>query len=230
MSSLNILFENEKIIAVEKPANVFIHPMKEDPSSKENNLLYQVRDHLDQYVYAVNRLDRPVSGIVLFTKNNEVVSSLQDIWHADETKKIYLGMCLGEINEAGKFDSPLSKMDSSAKEKVYQDALTLYRPLEFFRSVRTTYLEIEIRTGRYHQIRRHFRKAVHPLIGDRKHGKGPINKLFHDNYGLEQLFLHCHKLVFLSPWNNQQITIDCPLPKRLSEILEHIKKAPKKEP
>lgn len=229
MNSLNILFENERVIAVEKPANVFIHPMKEDSSSKENNLLFHVRDYLNQYVYAINRLDRPVSGIVLFSKKNEDVSDLQKVWHQDTCKKKYLGMCLGEISIAGKFDSPLSRPRSSlheVKKKVYQEALTLYAPLKFFENLRTTYLEIEICTGRYHQIRRHFRKAVHPLIGDRKHGKGFINKIFFEKYGLEQVFLHCNQLVYICPWSEQEINITCPLPQRLVEILHKIKKAP----
>ena len=115
VNNLEILYEDQYVIAVNKPANVFIHPMKEDPSSKENNLLYKVRDYHGEFVYAINRLDRPVSGIALFAKENESISIIQNIWHSDTTHKKYLAMCLGEIREAGKFDSPLSKMDSSYK-------------------------------------------------------------------------------------------------------------------
>ena len=87
--TLNILYEDQELIAVEKDAGVFIHPMKEDPSSKENNLLFQVRDYLQQFVYAINRLDRPVSGIVLFSKQQELVARVQEQWHSPKTKKFY---------------------------------------------------------------------------------------------------------------------------------------------
>jgi tRNA pseudouridine65 synthase len=228
LSALEILYEDDDVIAVNKPGNVFIHPMKEDRSSKENNLLYQVRDYHGEFVYAINRLDRPVSGIALFAKENESVSIMQNIWHDNTTHKKYLAMCLGEIKEAGKFDSPLSKMDISSKgsnnnqEKEYQEALTLYKPIEFFEKTRTTFMEVEILTGRYHQIRRHFRKAVHPLIGDRKHGKGPINNLFRDDYGLEQIFLHCHCLQYVCPWSKTHVEINCSLPEKLQSILTQL--------
>lgn len=223
--TLNILYEDQELIAVEKDAGVFIHPMKEDPSSKENNLLFQVRDYLQQFVYAINRLDRPVSGIVLFSKQQELVARVQEQWHSPKTKKFYTALCMGEILEAGQFDSPLGKMDSNGKEKVYQEALTHYFPQIYFKNEHVTLLKVQIFTGRYHQIRRHFRKAVKPLIGDRKHGKGPINNHFESVYGLKQIFLHCHRLELEHPVTKELLEINCKLPAALDYVLLKMKEA-----
>lgn len=221
--SLNILFEDQELLAIEKQAGLFTHPMKEDPTSKENNLLYLARDYCGQFVYPINRLDRPVSGIVLFSKRQELVSSIQSLWHSEQTIKKYTALCRGHISQAGIFESPLSKMDTNGSEKVYQEARTQFWPLKYFAAEKVTLLEVQIFTGRYHQIRRHFRKAVKPLIGDRKHGKGVINNHFRDNFGLDQIFLHCHFLAFAHPTNDQIIKVQCPLPSHLEKILLQLK-------
>lgn len=220
---MNILFEDENLIAVEKLAGEFIHPMNGERESKSNNLLFRVRDHLDQQVYLVNRLDRPVSGIVLLTKSSEFIKLVQEKWSDKETIKKYLALCLGEVKNAGTFDSPLKKLDSFQNEEVYQEAITHYEPIQFFQKVRATFLEIQIDTGRHHQIRRHFRKAIHPLIGDRKHGKGKINNQFHSEYGLNQLFLHSHRLEFPHPLSGAKIQIHCELNENLKNVLDQIR-------
>ncbi len=218
---METLYEDEFLIIVNKKAKQWIHPMPGERGSK-NCLLFDVRDHLKSRVYAINRLDRPVSGICLFAKNPGVVRDFQEIWHEDTTLKKYLCLHRGKLQAAGKFNSSLSKQSvfKAEKSEERQEALTLYKPLTYFEKEFCTYTEVEIKTGRYHQIRRHFRKAVMPLIGDRKHGKGKINRHFEEVYGLDRIFLHCHQVNFQHPICHKQINIDSPLPENLQNVLK----------
>lgn len=221
---MQIHFEDEYIIAVEKPAKLFVHPMPGERESK-NCLLFQVRDHHSSHVYAINRLDRPVSGIVLFAKRNKIVPLFQEIWHTDSTIKKYECLHRGKLTEQGKFNSALSKRGTfkSVNKEIKQEALTLYRPIEYFESEYCTHTEVEIKTGRYHQIRRHFRKAVMPLIGDSKHGKGKINNHFREQYELHRIFLHSKSLEFHHPVTKEAIKINSDLPQELESVLLKLK-------
>ncbi len=221
---MNILMEDEYFLAVEKPAKQFVHPMPGERESKDC-LLFNVRDHINCHAYAINRLDRPVSGIVLFAKNPEVVTAFQNIWHDDTTHKKYLCLHRGKLETAGFFDSPLSKKGaykSRDNKELKQEALTLYQAIEHFPHEFCTYTQVEIKTGRYHQIRRHFRKAIMPIIGDRKHGKGVVNKHFEDKYSLDQIFLHCHELSLVHPYTDKKIYITNALPDNLKAVLKKI--------
>jgi tRNA pseudouridine65 synthase len=218
-----LLYEDEYYAAVEKTAGLFVHPM---PGEKESRdcLLFQLRDQLGMFLYPVNRLDRPVSGIVLFAKKPEWVTAIQQRWHEPETQKHYLCLNRGKLESCGQFDRPLSKRGAFKKKKGEpQEALTLYDPIKYYPEYFCTYTKIEIKTGRYHQIRRHFRQEVKPLIGDRTHGKGEVNNRFLKEFGLKQIFLHATQLDFIHPITNQPVKIFSSLPSELANILEKLK-------
>ena len=218
---MKVYFEDEYYIAVEKPAKQFIHPMPGERESKDC-LLFDVRDHLELKVYPIHRLDRPVSGIVIFAKTSEASAKVQKIWKDDSTRKRYLCLNRGKIEESGEYNSPLSKSGvkkSDIKKDVKQEALTLYYPIEYFHHEFCTYTEVEIKTGRFHQIRRHFRKDIKPLIGDRKHGKAVINNHFSDHYGMDRIFLHCCGLEFVHPYTGELVLISSPLPEALKSVI-----------
>jgi len=177
----------------------------------------QVRDHLGHYVYPVHRLDRPVSGIVIFGKNPEPVKLIKENWHTDQVKKYYLALSRGNFKEPGQFDFDLSDFN-----KVKKEAITKYRPLELYKSA--TLHEVEILTGRHHQIRRHFSRRVDHLLGDRKYGKKKYNDYYLENFGLERIFLHSHRFEFFHPMAKEQINIFCPLFPDLQECLNKMKK------
>jgi tRNA pseudouridine65 synthase len=220
----SILFEDEHIIAVCKESKRFVHPMPGERESK-NCVLFDVRDHLNKHVYPINRLDRPVSGVVLFAKAPEVVTRFQEIWHMPSTQKKYKCLHRGKLEQAGVFNSALTKKGSfsSVKSSIKQDAITLYDPKHFFKDHFCTYTEVEIKTGRYHQIRRHFRKSVMPIIGDRTHGKGPVNRYFEEKFGLNQIFLHSCQLRFVHPFTTSDILIESEIPENLLCVLSKLK-------
>ncbi|MBD64805.1 MAG: hypothetical protein CME62_06335 [Halobacteriovoraceae bacterium] len=221
---MEILFEDKYVIAVTKPAKQFVHPMQGEADSKDC-LLFSVRDHIQTKLWPINRLDRPVSGIVLFAKSPEIVTKFQDIWHLDSTQKKYTCLHRGLLEESGVFNSPLSKrsVNKEIHKDIKQEALTLYNPLQVFKHEFCTLTEVEIKTGRYHQIRRHFRKAVMPIIGDRKHGKGVVNNHFLEIYGLDRIFLHAKELIFIHPYTSHPIHISCTLPIELLSVLKKLK-------
>jgi tRNA pseudouridine65 synthase len=218
---MKVYFEDQYYIAVEKPAKKFIHPMPGERESKDC-LLFDVRDHLESKIYPVHRLDRAVSGIVIFAKTPKAATKAQEIWNKKTTHKKYLCLNRGKIEKSGVYDVTLSKSgvsQSDIKKEIKQEALTLYNPIEYFHHEFCTYTEVEIKTGRFHQIRRHFRKDIKPLIGDRKHGKGKVNNHFADNYGMNRIFLHCHELEFNHPYTGELILLNSPLPDVLNNVI-----------
>ncbi len=207
-----VLFEDDYYIIVNKPPLLLVHPNKK-LSNEKDNLMARVRDLINQPVNIINRIDRPVSGIVLFGKTTESVKLLKEQWHGPNIQKKYLGLVRTRFTEAGSFDFPLN-----SEKKILQEALTKYTPLKLYET--STLLEIEIFTGRHHQIRRHFARSVRHLLGDRTYGKKKYNDYYRDQFGLERVFLHAHRFECIHPYTNEHIVINCPLPADLSSTLE----------
>lgn len=210
---IEVLYRDDYIIAVNKPPKLLVHKSRE--CTDKDNLLKQLRNQIDEYVYPINRLDRAVSGIVIFTTNPEVVRKYQEIWHTDQIRKFYLALSRGLYNSPGEYNFALSD-----ENKVKKEAHTLYDPLVRFKT--STLLEVEIRTGRYHQIRRHFARRVDHLLGDRKYGKKKYNDRYLELYGLSRIFLHAHQFQAKCPFSGEKIAISCPLAPDLVDVLKQM--------
>jgi tRNA pseudouridine65 synthase len=205
-----IHYEDADYIVVEKPENILVHPYKE--SSDRECVLKLLRDQIGQYLYPVHRLDRPVSGLLLFARHPEAAAKIKELWLTPQIEKHYLTLCRRQIKEAGTFDFELSN-----EKKVKQPALTTYMPLHVFD--RYTFLTVQIFTGRKHQIRRHFSRLVYNLVGDTSYGKGVDNQFFREELGFHRLFLHAYKLSFFHPYKREQIKLFSALPKEMEEVL-----------
>lgn len=200
-----------------KPSGLFIHRSKEDWQTREN-LLAITRDYLGKFVYPINRIDRPVSGIVAFGKSSDSANALKEKWHDESTKKYYLALVKGSLLEPGEF-----AFDLSDENKLKKTAITKYWPLFCpTHSPLTTLCKIQILTGRRHQIRRHFSRRMHQIIGDTTHGKGRINHHFRDEYNLNRIFLHAYKFEFIHPYQNRPQEIICELPDDLNFALSEM--------
>lgn len=209
----SILYQDEFILVVDKPSGLLVHPFKE-ASNERDNLMALMRDRLGQWVYPVHRIDRPVSGIVIFGFSGEVVSKIKEHW-GDKTltQKQYIALARGQITEPGCFDFELGN-----DKKVRQVAITNYRPLYNFDD--TTLVQVSIETGRKHQIRRHFSRRMQCLVGDTAYGKGILNERYRQDYNLHRIFLHAWKLTLNHPITGKQMTFTCPLRTELLETLK----------
>lgn len=208
---INFLYQDKHLLIADKPSGLLVHPYWKETNEKAC-LMKMVRDQIDQYVYPAHRLDRPVSGPVIFGLTSEIIKEIQFNWHLANTKKEYIAMVKGEIAESGEFNFPL-KNDN----KVTQKARTIYSPLAHFE--KTTLVKIVIKTGRKHQIRRHFSRRCQNVIGDTKRGNTELNHFFRDQLGLERIFLHCHRLAIEHPITEEMIDVRSPLSKNLLDVL-----------
>ncbi|MEA3544929.1 MAG: RluA family pseudouridine synthase [Thermodesulfobacteriota bacterium] len=206
---LDILYESREILIVNKPAGLAIHKGK---GHERDNLTDRVTAFLaargDKFQVApVQRLDLETSGPVLFGKGKKACAELGKLFMQGEVQKTYLALVDGKLLGRGDLLS-----DIPAKGKL-KTARTSYQTLVGSDTV--SLLEIQLHTGRQHQIRRQLADAGHPLYGDRRY-KGPCPRK------LPRLFLHCRKLAFVDPFSHQRREVNCPLPKDLSRFLPQI--------
>lgn len=206
-----IAYEDENLIIVEKPMGLLTHG---DQTEKKNTLVNQVCGYLaEQGDYhpgrektftpaAVNRLDRNTTGLVVFGKNNKTVQSLnQMIRTRNCLKKYYLSIVEGELKTTLILKDKMEKDARSNRVKIVdadseagKDMETIVRPLVSRNGF--TLVEIELITGRTHQIRVHLAEAGFPVIGDAKYGSRFVNKTIAGRYDLNTQFLHAYRLCF----------------------------------
>ena len=223
---LEILFQDNAIIAINKPHGLLVHrsPIAADASEFAIQLL---RDQIGQKVFPVHRLDRKTSGVLLFALNDEVNSILQEAFRNKKVEKKYLALVRGFTPESGTINYALTREDGKV-----QEAVTHYSRLETFEipvalgkhaTSRYSLLEAEPETGRMHQIRKHLAHIFHPIIGDRPHGCNKQNKLFLEKWEMNTMLLHAKEISFLHPVSNEPITIQSELNVEFKRTLEMFK-------
>jgi 23S rRNA pseudouridine955/2504/2580 synthase len=207
-----ILYEDSDSIVLNKPAGLAIHRAV----GHEDNLLHRLQDFLSLrkenfQVSPVHRLDIGTSGAVLFGKGRAAISKLGQMLIAGQFSKSYLALVSGKLTESGELDSEVP-----AKGKI-KEALTRYKPLASTENY--TLLELQLVTGRHHQIRHQLAVSGHPIIGDVRYRGELINEL-------DRPFLHCHQLTFPRSNDEQTITVKAPFPAGLAELLVALQFAP----
>ena len=222
---VEVLYQDEYCIAVNKPHGLLVH--RTSMSSDKEFLLQRLRDQCGRKVYPLHRLDRPTSGVVLFAFSKEIAAEFFRIFREREVKKTYLALVRGWTEDNGVIDSPLKT--SGGNE---QDALTLYKTLEKFQlpipvgpyeQSRYSLVEIDLKTGRTHQIRRHFAHLRHPLVGDTTYGDGRHNTMFRENFNSHRLMLAAVKLEMPHPITNIQLSVSAPLETGFQAVLEKMR-------
>jgi len=223
--TLTVLYQDEHLVAITKPAGLLAHRSDIDRFSAENamNLL---RDQLKRWVYPLHRLDKPTSGVMLFALDPATARSMTQLFTDNKVRKQYLAVVRGHTDEAGSIDHPLHAVqDKRANRKAKhdlpaQEATTEYQRLAMielplpagrYQTARFSLVRVSPLTGRYRQIRRHMKHIFHPVIGDTTYGDGKQNAFFLEHFNSRRLLLHAHELGFVHPHTNTQVLIRSPL-------------------
>ena len=211
---LDIIFRDEHLIAINKPHDLLVHrsPIAADA---EVFALQLLRDQVGQKVYPVHRIDRKTGGVLLFAFNKAVEIEMQKQFADNLVSKKYLAILRGHTPDTGEIDYPLRKENGTL-----QEAFTAYNTLQraeldvpFGKHATSRYSLVEAapKTGRMHQLRKHFAHIFHPIIGDRTHGCNKQNKLFKEKWEMTTMLLHASRLTFNHPLGGETITIEAPL-------------------
>jgi len=225
-SPLKILFEDDYILAVDKPAGMAVHPGCGHYSDTLINLLMN-HCNLDEYELGskdklsfglVSRLDKNTSGVLIVSKSPQVQAKLQ---RDKSIKKEYSALVEGRMSvESGGINIPLIR-DPENRFRMTADengrpAETLFKVKERYRKY--TLLEVLIITGRTHQIRAHLALSGYPVAGDTLYGGS-----FSDVSGIRRVMLHSESISFIHPENNSKITITAPLPGDILQALRNLR-------
>jgi tRNA pseudouridine65 synthase len=223
---LEIIYQDEDIIAINKPTGLLVHrsPIATDVQEFAMQML---RDQIGQHVYPAHRLDRKTSGVLLFGKNPLAHKALQALFADRKMDKTYFAIVRGYVDEVGTIDYALT--NESGKT---QDAITHFEriglaelPVPFGKHATSRYSLVKLKpeTGRMHQLRKHMAHIMHPIIGDRPHGCNKQNKLFKEKWQLEDMMLHARHLSFEYPLREKKMTLTSPFQpefKRIAEIMK----------
>jgi len=210
---ISILHEDDWVVVADKPPLLLVHRSRE--STDRVFLLQELSAKVGQHLYPVHRLDRAASGVIAMAKSSEAARALQSSLAADDAVKEYLVLVRGETPERGVIDRPLTDRSTEARTK--KAAWTSFERIAFFS--RSSLLRVRIKTGRHHQIRRHFAHLAHQVIGCSHHGKGRINTFFRETYGLPRLFLHARVLDVEHPSKEGRLRVEAPLAEDLRAFL-----------
>lgn len=219
--NLEIIYEDNYIIVLNKPRGLLIHPSISNKSvSLVNHLIYHTKDLSnlggEERPGIVHRLDQDTSGLIVIAKDNETHVNLVNQFKERVVKKVYECICHKPfIEEKGKIDIPIERHQSYTKmaaSPTGREALTYFKVLN--QNENYAYLEVEIITGRTHQIRVHLSYINHPLVGD------PLYGIKKDNEGQ---FLHAKELGLYHPKTNEFMTFKAKLPNYFINKLKELK-------
>jgi tRNA pseudouridine65 synthase len=220
---LDILYQDDYLIAVNKPHGLFVHRTTLDPTATEF-ALQMVRDMVGSHVYSVHRLDRKTSGVLLFARDQETQSALANMFINKRVDKKYLAIVRGYTEDQGTIDYILVNDDGKK-----QEAITHYKTLSRteipyssgkFLTSRYSLVEVTPETGRMHQIRKHMSHIFHPIIGDRPHGCNKQNRFFLEQFAMETMMLHASEVIFIHPVLHTEIQIKAPYHQEFSRMIK----------
>lgn len=232
---IEIVYEDETLVVVNKPAGLVVHPAAGIQSGTlANALAYHFQQLPDSGAGVrpgiVHRLDRDTSGLLVVAKTEAALEHISDQFRDRTVFKSYIALVHGRVTtDTGRIDQPLARDPSNRTRMAVvrggRSALSIYRVRQRF--TRFTLLDVELKTGRTHQIRVHLAWLKHPVVGDEIYGGGRDNtiqdaRLRAHVRNLGRHFLHAEKLAFTHPQTNARVEFSSPLPPALSQLLSEI--------
>lgn len=228
---LPLLFEDEAMLAVDKPAGIAVH----GGSGVSFGVIEALRQQRPEarFLELAHRLDRETSGILLVGKKRSALNRLHDMFRENRSDKRYLVLVRGRwVDQLRHARFPLFKYlteDGERRVKVREDGKpshTVFRLLARWKPSAilpegASLLEAQLKTGRTHQIRVHLAHLGFPILGDDKYGDFPLNKALQGD-GLKRMFLHAWKMTFPHPGSGDEQSLHAPLPEALRNYLKHL--------
>ena len=230
-----IVFENDDLIALNKPSGILSIPDREGKEVSLKGLLKKKYGN----IFTVHRLDKGTSGLIVFAKNEDSHKLLSQQFEGRQAKKIYVGLVIGSLlNKKGSIDSPIAEHPANTGTMIIhrrgKESLTDYEVLEGFGTY--SWLQFRIHTGRTHQIRVHMKNIGHPVVCDELYGDGKpvLLSSFKRKYNLSKnaeeerpilsrLALHAVNLAFTDP-GGKIMELEAGLPKDLKALLQQLRK------
>ena len=222
---LEIVYEDEDIIIVNKAKGMVVHPANGNyTGTMVNSLMHSHKDNLSSINGVirpgiVHRIDKDTSGILVVAKNDNAHKKLSEQFKVHSIKRKYVALVKGIVKEDTQtIDLPIGRSTRDRKKMAVTDknsrnAVTHIRVLKRFYTSNVTLVEAELETGRTHQIRVHMTHLHHPLVGDEVYGKKD------SKFKVEGQMLHAKYLGFIHPSTNEFIEFDSNLPKYFEDIL-----------
>jgi 23S rRNA pseudouridine1911/1915/1917 synthase len=233
---LDVVYEDDELIVVNKPAGIVVHPAAGATSGTLANALafhFQRLSTSGGLVRPgiVHRLDKGTSGLMVVAKTESAHEDLADQFRDREVFKSYVALVHGQVEKrTGLIDQPIARDRGNRTRMAVvrggRPAISLYRVRKRFE--RFTLLNVELKTGRTHQIRVHLAWLKHPVVGDEAYGSGrdktvPDHKLRSEIANLGHQFLHAEQLGFRHPRTKEDLRFTSPLPSELQAVLDGIK-------
>ena len=211
-SALPILHREPGLVIVDKPSGLSVH---RGWDASRDHVVRRVHDQLDQHVWPVHRLDRGTSGCLALATDEDAARELGGVFGEHRALKTYLALVRGALREErGTIDHPVPRSEDGPRV----DAVTDFVRLALLDGA--TLVAAWPRTGRLHQIRRHFRHIGQPLLGDTTWGDNKANKRLRDPVGLRRLALHA--LALALPFRGHEVAVTAPVPDDLALPLERL--------
>jgi 23S rRNA pseudouridine1911/1915/1917 synthase len=231
---LDILFEDQSLLVLNKPAGLVVHPAA---GHEEHTLVNALLHHCGGGLSGiggvarpgiVHRLDKETSGCLVIAKNDETHIALSAQFAGRKVKKIYNAIVCGELmRDSGEIRAAIARHPSHRKRMAVRDdgsgraAHTSWRVLDRLNSA--TFVEALLHTGRTHQVRVHFQFLGHPLAGDATYGARQNKKLTElTGYKAPRVMLHARELSFVHPRTEEVLSFEAPLPKDFREALKFL--------
>lgn len=227
--NVEILALTDTWVAVNKPAGILVHRTKLYHSKPgERYLVDEVKRELKhRFGYArkvlpVHRLDRPTSGVLLFSLDSpQHATALHASLQAHLSCKQYWVLTFG-ADMPEKWDNNFPLRDLTGKDRKQRKASSSFEQLLRLDEADMSIVRAQISTGRRHQIRRHLSYSRHPVVGDTSYAKGVLNRTAREKYGATRCCLHARRISFKDPQTSEEVLVDSPVPHDLRQVLSRI--------
>jgi len=219
---LEIVYEDADLVAINKPHGLLVHRTK-IAADADIFALQLLRDQIQCKVYPCHRIDRKTSGVLLFAKNKETEKAIQKEFMLHKVDKTYHAIVRGWVPDSQLVDYAIAEQGKEKKEA--QTSFKCLRrfeidlPLGKFNTSRYSLIEVNPRSGRFHQIRKHMSHIFHPIIGDRPHGCSKQNRMWKSIFNMTSMMLHASNLRF-SIGEDRQLQITARRSREFDRVLK----------